>query len=129
MTKKTVPHPIQPLEMVNDVIRFKRNNIVNFLLDFGQKHHMGLNELHRMDFSQEDWEQFAQLIGYSHSGASDLSYMSDKTLSIAWTIWERGTDLKDAAISVLEAKLTNIKKAFRSIAGDLFENDEDIRWG
>ena len=53
-------HPIQPL--ITDeqgVTRFKENGIVYFLAK------NRLNELATMGFSNEDWEQFAQLIGYS----------------------------------------------------------------
>jgi hypothetical protein len=38
-----------------------------------------MNTLSCIDFSQEDREQFAQLIGYSLCGFSDLSYVSDET--------------------------------------------------
>lgn len=73
----TPVHPDQPLVMDADgVVRFKKNPIVDFLLDWAQKHGMGLNELHSLPgapFAKEDWEQFNQLIGYSVSGWGDLS--------------------------------------------------------
>lgn len=70
-------HPVQPLVTSPDgLIRFKANKIVRFLLDAGS---FDMNELAVMSFSQEDREQFAQLIGYSVSGFSELSYVSDKT--------------------------------------------------
>ncbi len=74
-------HPIQPL--VTDkhgVIRFKENTIVSYLLANGG---IDLNHLARRDFPQEDREQFAQRIGYSLSGFSDLSYVSDETYDTA----------------------------------------------
>ena len=70
-------HPVQPL--VRDkhrVLRFKPNKIVQFLLDAGP---FDMNKLAVMDFPREDREQFAQLIGYSLSGFSELSYVRDST--------------------------------------------------
>jgi hypothetical protein len=70
-------HPVQPL--ITDehgVLRFKQNAIVRFLLDNGP---YDLNTLlGQMDFNEEDWQQFAQLIGYSLSGYGDLSYVTDE---------------------------------------------------
>lgn len=69
-------HPVQPLVYDEDVIRFKKNSIVAFLLDAGP---FDMNQLALMPFSNEDREQFAQLIGYSLSGFGELSYVSDET--------------------------------------------------
>lgn len=69
-------HPDQPL--VKDslgVVRFKGNKIVQFLLDDGPN---DMNRLARIPFSDEDRQQFAQLIGYSLNGYSELSYVSDE---------------------------------------------------
>lgn len=44
------------------------------LLDNGG---IGMNELARLPFPQEDREQFAQLIGYSICGFHELSYVSE----------------------------------------------------
>lgn len=68
-------HPTQPL--VNDkhrVLRFKKNRIVETLLATGP---LDMNRIAAMDFSDEDRVQFAQLIGYSLGGFSELSYVSD----------------------------------------------------
>jgi hypothetical protein len=74
-------HPIQPLEDDgNAVLRFKHNNIVRHLLDHGG---LDLNKLAVLDFPREDWEQFAQLIGYSLSGFGDLSYVSNRVWNAA----------------------------------------------
>ena len=76
-----VKHPLQPLEYDSEgVLRFKKNAIVRFLLDDGPN---DMNRLAVMNFSQEDREQFAQLIGYSLSGFSELSYVSDETYNRA----------------------------------------------
>jgi hypothetical protein len=70
-------HPVQPIvKDEHGVVRFKANAIVRFLLDAGS---FDLNQLAAMDFSDEDREQFAQLIGYSLSGFGELSYVSDET--------------------------------------------------
>jgi len=74
-------HPIQPLALdEHGKLRFKENKIVRFLLDNG-KHNM--NSLACENFSQEDREQFAQLIGYSLTGFGELSYVSDETYESA----------------------------------------------
>ena len=73
-------HPIQPLVNVEGIVRFKQNKIVRVLLDTGK---LNLNDLAVMPFDGEDWEQFAQLIGYSLSGFSDLSYVTDETYTEA----------------------------------------------
>lgn len=74
-------HPMQPVILDNDgTCRFKKNAIVCALLDAGA---LDMNKIAAMDFSQEDREQFAQLIGYSVIGASELSYVSDALLERA----------------------------------------------
>lgn len=56
----------------HDTARFKRNKIVEYLLDKGG---IDLNHLAALDlFDTDDWNQFAQLIGYSVSGFGTLSY-------------------------------------------------------
>jgi len=70
-------HPVQPLVRGRDkVVRFKPNKIVQLLLDMGR---FDMNDLAAMQFSAEDREQFAQLIGYSLAGFGELPYVRDKT--------------------------------------------------
>jgi hypothetical protein len=58
-----VKNPIQPLvKDTHGKIRFKANKVVEFLLDNGG---IDMNMLSREDFTDNDEEQFAQLIGYS----------------------------------------------------------------
>ena len=74
-------HPLQPLVTDDSgVTRFKANAIVQFLLNTG-RHDM--NSLATLPFSNEDREQFAQLIGYSLCGFGELGYVSDKTYNAA----------------------------------------------
>jgi hypothetical protein len=71
-------HPTQPIEKDKDgVMRFKQNAIVRRLLNFGQEHGFGLEELARENFSPEDRMQLAQLLGYSLSGYGELDYVDD----------------------------------------------------
>ena len=74
-------HPIQPVEVDEyGTLRFKGNAIVRFLLDSGK---YNMNDLAGLPFSQEDREQFAQLIGYSLNGFAELSYVSDDAYDAA----------------------------------------------
>ncbi len=77
-------HPIQELYRdKNGTIRFKPNLIVRFLLDNGE---FDMNSLAKIPFSDEDREQFAQLIGYSLGGLGELPYASHDTLFAATEI-------------------------------------------
>jgi hypothetical protein len=71
--------------------RFKDNAIVQELLARCQKHGFGLNQLAGGDFSQSDWEQFYQLIGYSLTGYHELSMVSDAS-TLAATEAARSVD-------------------------------------
>ena len=75
---------MQPLVLVKGVMRFKENAIVRRLLDESTKRGYSLNEIARdgiclETFSQADWEQFYQLIGYSLGGYHELSQVSDES--------------------------------------------------
>lgn len=82
---RTPKHPIQPIVLdEHKTARFKANKIVRYLLDLcTDKKLTDLNQLHCLPFEQDDWVQFTQLIGYSVSGAGDLSYMPDDVIAIA----------------------------------------------
>jgi hypothetical protein len=78
---------IQPvIEDQHGVLRFKKNELVNALYEHGVKTGFGLNELHLMEFTDEDRQQFAQLIGYSLSGYGTLAYVTD----VAYEAAEQG---------------------------------------
>lgn len=78
---KSLRHPIQPIVLdQHGTARFKKNEIVRFLLDAGP---FNLNQIAMMNFSNEDREQLAQLIGYSVCGFGDLSYASDEVYDVA----------------------------------------------
>ncbi len=70
-------YPLQPIEKNEDgVLCFKANAIVKFLLEAGP---FTMNQLQCMPFDNVTREQFAQLIGYSVNGFSELSYISNET--------------------------------------------------
>jgi hypothetical protein len=79
--------PMQPL-VVDHVgtIRFKENAIVRYLLDNGG---IDMNQLARVDSTDADREQFAQLIGYSVSGYGELHYVSDESYNVAARLAEQ----------------------------------------
>ena len=81
MDTTTPRNPMQPIVKVGEVCRFKRNAIVDYLYEQGQ---IKMNELATVQveerrFTQDDWEQFYQLIGYSIAGFHELSLVSDQT--------------------------------------------------
>ena len=77
---KSPKHPRQPIVIDEyGVKRFKQNAIVRELLDRATAAKvMDLNVIALMNFSDEDRQQFAQLIGYSLSGYGELSYASEE---------------------------------------------------
>lgn len=116
-------HPIQPLETdKHGTLRFKQNAIVNHLLNNGG---IDLNQLACIDFSQEDREQFAQLIGYSLGGFSELSYVSDVTYATASKMSGSEESYEQARITALEEMLREIKEGLRSAACVAFGTHPD----
>ena len=122
MTNPHPPHPVQPL-VVDDqgVVRFRANAIVRYLLDAGP---FDMNHLAVKGFSREDREQFAQLIGYSHSGASDLSYMSNEVLDTAEAAFE-DPENPQAREQALRAQLAELRAALRGPMARLFHVHPD----
>ena len=75
-------HPVQPVIVdPHGVCRFKANAICRWIIDNGL---VDMNKLAVQGFPNADREQFAQLIGYSVSGAGDLSYFSPEVLERAY---------------------------------------------
>jgi hypothetical protein len=103
-------NPIQPLANdAKDVLRFKENAIVRHLLDTHPA--CDMNKLATLDFSDDDRQQFAQLIGYSLDGYGSLaSYVSDDAYTAAAHMAE-GLDERDARIVALEQKLAEVRAA------------------
>lgn len=111
-------HPIQPLyKDESGTVRFKANAIVTYLLDNGP---FDMNHLALQDFSQGDREQFVQLIGYSLSGFSDLSYVRDETYETASKMAEDGLSESDAKIEYLSETLETVREGLREIVPSVF---------
>jgi hypothetical protein len=73
--------PMQPVVLdARGVARFKANPIVQHLLEHGN---IDMNAIGMFGFPREAREQFAQLIGYSVRGASELEYVSDAAIDAA----------------------------------------------
>ena len=121
-------HPIQPI--VKDghgTVRFKENKIVSDLLDCASKHGLSLNDIAIRDYSNEDRQQLAQLIGYSLSGYSELrSYVDDAAYAAAVA---KSKNSKKSDIEIerdhYKAKLMAIKKSLRLPMARLFEVHPD----
>jgi hypothetical protein len=115
-------HPIQPVEKDQyGTYRFKKNAIVEFLLENGGH---DLNKLGKMDFSREDHEQFAQLIGYSVGGFALLSYASGDVIVAAEKMAE-GKSEQEARIESLEESLAKTRAALRDLVPELFRIHPD----
>lgn len=119
-------HPIQPTEKdAHGVMRFKVNAIVKFLLEAGP---YDMNSLALMNFTDEDREQFAQLIGYSVSGFSELPYASDEALELAASYETEPVKRLEQRIVHLENVLMNLRQNLRQPIADLYGiHPDDLR--
>lgn len=74
-------NPMQPLQVIKGIIRFKENKIVSDILDSCRE--LGGLDLNKIaassKYSQDDRIQLAQLIGYSLGGYVDLSFVDAKS--------------------------------------------------
>jgi len=118
-------HPIQPLEKnEHGTIRFKENKIVSYILESGG---ISLNDLAAKEFSGDDRRQFAQLIGYSHSGYGSLSYADDYTYEVAEKMFNSEATEVEARIAYLEEMVAGLKRNLRGPMAELFEkHPEDL---
>ena len=123
--------PTQPLHTDDrGTVRFVPNRLVQVLFEKAKFSNFGLNELTVLcndDSYTEEWMQFAQLIGYSVSGFSTLSYVSDQKYNevmIQMDSYEKELDVdpKDAIIKsqalVIES-LQNTISQFKSKIGEI----------
>jgi len=111
-------NPIQPF--VTDkhgTLRFKANTIVQHLLDTHPT--CDMNKLACMDFTDDDRQQFAQLIGYSLSGYSELrSYVDDQAYATAVKLSNsQGMTNAEARIAVLEEEIADLREAASALRG------------
>jgi hypothetical protein len=114
---KQLVMPMQPI--VNG--RFIPNRIVETLLNRAS---FGLNEIARMDFTDQERMQFAQLIGYSISGFSELSYVDDETYEAACSITS-GMNEVEARNDALREQLDEARKGLKIAVGALFKIHPD----
>ena len=118
-----LPQPMQPIgKDPHGAIRFKANAIVDYLLENGG---IDLNHLATVEFPQEDREQFAQLIGYSLSGFSELSYVRDETYNAAEQKAATGKSDAEAKAYALQSTLDEIRKGLRAAATSAFRIHPD----
>jgi hypothetical protein len=122
-----VKNPIQPLATdAQGVVRFKANKIVQHLLDTHPT--CDMNALAVLDFTDDDRQQFAQLIGYSLSGYCSLTryvddasyyaaanvaltrYVDDASYYAAANVADGMTE-EEARIAGLEQKLAELRAA------------------
>ena len=122
-------HPVQPVYLdEHGVWRFRRNAIVRYLLDAGS---LNLNDLACMDFSDQDWEQFSQLIGYSLSGFADLSYVRRETYAKAVSQMEEASGARPTPVAAEDACASaseghkNLRLAVINILGDWCAGESD----
>lgn len=110
--------PIQPI-VTDDkgTLRFQANAIVRHLLDNSG---IDLNALACIDFPAEDRMQFAMLIGYSLSGAGDLSYFDNATWEAAAAMATRGRTEEQARIEYLSEQLKTLREELRGPISDLY---------
>lgn len=114
--------PIQPIITdENGVERFRANEIVCHLLDNGG---VDLNKLCVMDFPQDAREQFAQLIGYTVSGWSELPYVTNDTYKAVQEM-KKGKDLRDSRIDALTETLNNVRENLKPVVTELYRIHED----
>jgi hypothetical protein len=81
--------PMQPIELVRDVLRFRKNTLVCHLLDNGG---IDMNMLARVECPPEERDQFLQLIGYSVSGAPLTTKRARKKRDELQEAWERSDE-------------------------------------
>ena len=119
-------HPTQPVVRdPNGVLRFKPNAIIQHLLEVARKAGCGLNELALLEFSQEDRQQFAQLIGYSLSGYGDLSCVDGESYRFVEAMVEKGISEQEAKIAVLTGELAELRRVLREPMARLFDVHPD----
>jgi len=116
--------PIQPIVVDPEGRqRFKSNKIVRHLLDYGG---LDINRLAMKEFSNEDRQQFAQLIGYSLSGYSELPYVDNDNYAAVCTLAKNLDETPEQArLRAAENLLQEVREAARELAVLLFRIHED----
>lgn len=122
----TPKHPIQPIVADNrGRLRFKENRIVSDLLDFASDRGFDLNEIARRNYSREDRQQLAQLIGYSLDGYGELRNYVDDVAYGAAQLMASGLSEAEARIEHLQSTLNALRAALVEPMSKLFEVHPD----
>ena len=116
-TDNIIKMPLQPIKNG----RFIQNSIVRMLLDDGP---IDLNRIACMKFTDAEREQFAQLIGYSLGGFSELSYVSDETYEAAEKA-SKGVNELEARNAVLRETLEEIRRGLKIAVSAAFRIHPD----
>lgn len=104
---------IMPMQPIDDK-RFVPNRIVQHLLDNGG---IDLNDIAMLSFTNEERMQFAQLIGYSLGGYSELSYVSDESYDAACELSEDSSlDQKETIIQAQALRLRQIQHLVKGLS-------------
>lgn len=110
--------PTQPIiKDSNGTLRFQANALVRYLLDNGG---IDMNRLATVPCSVEDQRQFAQLIGYSLGGYSELHYVDSDEMDKVTVKSKSKLSDKDATIKSLKQKLNKLRKALRTPIAELY---------
>lgn len=113
--RDALPHPIQPVaEDAHGIVRFKQNAIVVHLLEHGG---IDLNTIARLPFSDEDREQFTQLIGYSIANAP---HQRPDIAAAAECMAETRVTAEQARIATLQYELDALRDAMRGPIARLY---------
>lgn len=105
--------------------RFKVNKIVEYLLDNGG---IDLNDIARLNFTDEDRMQFAMLIGYSVAGFSTLSYASEIAAETAFHLIDTKETPEQIELQLLRQRLQEAQEHAKKLATALFEiHPDDLR--
>ena len=109
-------HPMQPIGMLENALRFKSNPLIKHLLD---QYPLGLNGLrvHCNGYSDEDYSQLMQLIGYSVSGFQNLPTTPVGLIEQVQAVVDNPTiDEKDAIIAaqkiVMDVRLERLRNIY-----------------
>jgi hypothetical protein len=98
------------------------------LLDEGP---FDLNIIATWDVSQDDRRQFAQLIGYSLDGFSELNYADDETYAAAKMMAEGKSEL-DARVEFLQGLIESVREKIKDGIAELFERHpgdfDEVTW-
>lgn len=121
MEAEMTKHPIQPLELdAKGVLRFKKNRILECCVE--QSNLSKLTAMFDRDEYKDDWNQLAQVIGYSHSGAP--SYLTEETWQAALKMHKEGKSELQARYEALRDEVARLEDRIARATKALVGYDE-----